>query len=97
MEQTLFRIVQEGLSQHCRGIAGATRAGVAVLYQEREIEIRIGDNGTGFEPGQTNDGLGLRLIHERLEGIGGQVLIQSRRGNGTLLTMHVPAPPHDQE
>ena len=72
MEQTLYRIVQEGLSNIARH-SRATRAGVALIYQEQEIEMRIGDNGSGFDPVRTNDGLGLRLIHERLEGIGGQV------------------------
>jgi signal transduction histidine kinase/streptogramin lyase len=88
IEQVLYRIVQEGLSNIARH-SQATQANVRLLYQEHEIEIQIGDNGRGFEVSRTSSGLGLQLIHERLESIEGHVRIQSRPG-GTWLNIRVP-------
>ncbi len=93
-EQALYRIVLEGLSNIARH-SQATQAEVRVAYQEQDIQIEISDNGRGFDAATTADGLGLRLIRERLEGIGGRVDIQSRRGGGTLLMIHAPL--HRQE
>jgi ligand-binding sensor domain-containing protein/signal transduction histidine kinase len=88
IEQVLYRIVQEGLSNIARH-SQATRANVHIVYQEREIQIQIGDNGRGFDLPRTSNGLGLQLIHERLESIGGHIEIQSRSG-GTLLKISAP-------
>ena len=93
IEQVLYRIVQEGLSNIARH-SQATQANVRILYQEREIQIQIGDNGRGFDLTGTTRGLGLQLIHERTESVGGQVAIQSRPG-GTWLKIRVPIRAHD--
>ena len=92
VEQVLYRIVQEGLSNIARH-SQATQADVHIVYQESEIQIRIGDNGRGFDLPSTSNGLGLQLIHERLESIGGQVEIQSRPGD-TWLNIRVPVGVH---
>ena len=88
IEQVLYRMVQEGLSNIARH-SQATQASVRIVYQEREIQIQIGDNGKGFDLPRTSNGLGLQLIHERLESIGGHVDIQSSSG-GTWLQIRVP-------
>jgi signal transduction histidine kinase len=73
----------------------ATQAHVSIVYQEREIQIQIGDNGKGLDLSRASSGLGLQLIHERLESIGGHVEIQSRRGDGTWLMIKAPVQAHD--
>ena len=88
IEQILYRIMQEGLSNIARH-SGATQANVSILYQEQEIQLQIVDNGRGFDLPGTSSGLGLQLIHERLESIGGHVEIQSRPG-GTILNICAP-------
>jgi ligand-binding sensor domain-containing protein/signal transduction histidine kinase len=89
VEQVLYRVIQEGLSNIARH-SEATRASVVLAYGEHELRVEIGDNGKGFDPPVTTDGLGLQLIHERLESIGGQVDIESKPGSGTVLRIHVP-------
>jgi ligand-binding sensor domain-containing protein/signal transduction histidine kinase len=92
IEQALYRIIQEGLSNIARH-SQATQANVRIAYQEREIQIQVGDNGRGFDLMGTSRGLGLQLIHERLESVGGHVDIQSRPG-GTWLNIRVPVQAH---
>jgi ligand-binding sensor domain-containing protein/signal transduction histidine kinase len=88
IEQVLYRILQEGLSNIARH-SKATQAEVQIVYQEQAIQIQIRDNGRGFDPSKTSSGLGLHLIHERLESIGGQVEIQSSSGG---VCLHIRAP-----
>ncbi len=54
------------------------------------LEIRVADNGQGYDLSQKPKGMGLRSIAERAESIGGQVDITSRPGQGT--TIHVLIP-----
>ena len=88
-EEVLYRIVQEGLANIARH-SQATRARIEVMYREHEINIQIADNGSGFDRARIADGLGLRLIRERLDRIGGELEINSRNGRGTVLTIRAP-------
>jgi ligand-binding sensor domain-containing protein/signal transduction histidine kinase len=89
IEQTLYRVVQEALSNVARH-SHASQAKIQIIYQDHEIQTQIEDNGSGFEVSKALNGLGLKLIQERIEGIGGQVDIQSRLGKGTIITFVVP-------
>jgi len=89
IEEALYRIVQEGLSNIARH-SRATRASIDMTFQEHELQIQIADNGIGFDRSRIADGLGLRLVHERLDRLGGQVDIRSRKGHGTVLTIRAP-------
>ncbi|MGE5073721.1 MAG: two-component regulator propeller domain-containing protein, partial [Anaerolineae bacterium] len=89
VEQAVYRVVQEGLANVARH-SHATRASVELAYQPSELRIRIEDNGTGFDAAKAGDGMGLPLIQERLEGIGGRLTIESRAGGGTELAACVP-------
>jgi signal transduction histidine kinase len=89
LEQVLYRIVQEGLSNIARH-SQATVADLRIVYGETEIRIDIRDNGIGFDLPATPHGLGLQLIHERLESIGGRVEIETHKGGGTSLTIELP-------
>jgi signal transduction histidine kinase/streptogramin lyase len=88
VEQVLYRIVQEALANIARH-SKATQADVCMVYHEHEIRVQIGDNGKGFDLSKTSSGLGLQLIHERLDSIGGHVDIQSMSGS-TCLDIRVP-------
>ncbi len=92
MEQALYRIVHEGLSNIARH-SQATQATLGIVYREQEIEIRVSDNGKGFDLQRKTGGLGMQLIRERAKSIGGQVDIRSQPGGGTLLIIRVPISP----
>lgn len=94
IEQALYRIIQEGLSNIARH-SQAAQASVRIAYQQSEICIQIGDNGRGFDLSRTSSGLGLQLIHERLESVGGHVDIKSSPG-GTWLNIRVPLQTQEQ-
>jgi two-component system sensor histidine kinase DegS len=72
---------------------------ITVEFNEDRARITIDDNGQGFElPDRTGDlaatgKLGLIGIHERARLLGGTLLIQSKPGEGTTVTVDVPVAP----
>lgn len=69
---------------------------VEVLPPDR-LALRIVDDGVGFDPErefQSPAGLGLAMITERAESIGGSAAVQSAPGRGTEVTITVPLEPN---
>lgn len=92
----LFRIVQESVNNIVKH-SGATRAGVSITRDENAIEIKITDNGKGFDTSKTPDdnsqrtGLGLTSIAERARILGANFSLESTPENGTtiFLTLNI--------
>jgi len=53
------------------------------------VELRVQDDGTGFEPGDGRR-FGLRGMRERAALLGGSVEVESQAGVGTVITAHLP-------
>jgi PAS domain S-box-containing protein len=93
VETLLYRLVQEGLTNISRH-ARATTGSVTVAGDDCAVSCSIRDNGIGFEvpaaEARVAVGLGLRLIQDRLEAVGGTLTITSAPGQGTELLARVP-------
>jgi PAS domain S-box-containing protein len=90
---TLFRIVQEQLKniiKHSR----ATSANISIQTTGNLVTLEIKDNGKGFDPQQTRQGIGLANIHERTQFYNGTVDIDASAGKGC--TLHVAIPVRDK-
>jgi signal transduction histidine kinase len=92
----VLAIVGETLSNVVRH-SHATRATVTVGPWPAEglgLEVRIEDNGTGFDPATAArlGHQGLANVRDRAAVIGGAIEIDSRPGSGTRIIVHVPAP-----
>ncbi len=91
LEVLVFRAIQDllnNVAQHSQ----ATQVKVQIDMGESEIRASVDDNGKGFdtqELGQQS-GLGLKLIKERVEMLGGQFEIDSAIGQGTRIGVRVP-------
>jgi signal transduction histidine kinase len=82
-----MRIVQEALS-NVRRHAGTGRATVSIEREGDQLRICIVDEGRGFDLGSVEervDGLqlGLRIMRERAESVGGSFVVESFPGKGT--------------
>jgi signal transduction histidine kinase len=65
-----------------------------IEQQPSQISISVKDNGVGFARSKNvaADGhFGLKGMHERMEGAGGTVTIESKLGEGTLVVLTIPA------
>jgi len=46
----------------------------------------VTDDGRGFDPAAVASGMGLHIMRERLEGVGGGFAVESPPGGGTTIT-----------
>ncbi len=85
----LVRALQEGLA-NVRKHAAAREVRVVLEYGERLVRLEVGDDGAGFDPGAT-EGFGLRTMQSRVAQAGGTLQVRSAVGEGTTVTVEVPA------
>ncbi len=99
IETSLYRIVQEGLTNIAR-YAKASAASVLLAYRNNMLRVIIEDNGIGFDVEKTRkekQSLGLKGISERAGLIGGTLTIESSPGQGTSLFIEIPYTPKEVE
>jgi two-component system sensor histidine kinase UhpB len=93
VELVLYRVVQEALSNVAKH-ASASNASVSLRGSRNEVTLRIEDDGVGFDAADVTpvdgSGLGLFGMRERLALVGGELEIQSSKGQGTTIVARVP-------
>jgi PAS domain S-box-containing protein len=83
VQVALYRIVQEALNNIAKH-ARATRVSVSLIQRAGHIELRVSDNGRGFDLAHVSpDRLGLSIMKERAGNIGASLEITSQIGHGT--------------
>ncbi|HEX4157674.1 MAG TPA: sensor histidine kinase [Rhizomicrobium sp.] len=86
----LFRIAQEAV-RNAATHSHAGRIAVTLETMENGLELRIEDDGSGFEPGKsTATGMGLRIMPLRARLIGATFRATSSPGEGTVITCVLP-------
>ncbi|MGG6263445.1 sensor histidine kinase [Leptolyngbya sp. AN03gr2] len=85
----LFCIVKEGLIN----VQKHSHASIVKLqsqFNDRELCLKLIDNGQGFDPALPQVGFGLKGIEERVQLLGGTFTIQSVIGSGTEIQITIP-------
>ncbi len=85
----LFLIYKEGLNNIARHSSAST-ADIALLCHEKVLELRVSDNGRGFDVGSRSNGNGIDNMKARAQQIGATLIIESALGNGTRLDVKIP-------
>jgi len=90
VESSLFRIVQEALT-NCVKHAKATQVTIELRTGgAQQMSLTVADNGIGFDADvQSSRGLGLLTMRERAEFMGGCFTLASAPGQGTRITVVV--------
>ncbi|HNE04785.1 MAG TPA: sensor histidine kinase, partial [Anaerolineales bacterium] len=87
-EAALLRVTQEAL-HNIKKHAHAQEVNITLSYMPDLFALDIADNGIGFE--QRNlKGFGLKTMRERIEEIGGSLVIESQFGAGTTIAVSLP-------
>jgi signal transduction histidine kinase/streptogramin lyase len=95
LRDEIYRIAGEAMRNAFRH-AQARRIEVAIGYGERQLRLRVRDNGRGIDPeilaenGRAGH-WGLAGMRERAEVIGGRLEVWSERQSGTEVELTVPA------
>jgi PAS domain S-box-containing protein len=91
LESTLFRIVQEALTNIGRHAGPGARTKINLHKDDDRIHLEIRDWGAGFDnTAVSNKAHGLRGIRERARLMGGNAAIHSKPGVGTLVVVEIP-------
>jgi len=92
LEVMIFRAMQELLGNAARH-SQATLVKIMLDLGEDRVRVSVDDNGKGFDPESVQQGssLGLKLIRERAEMLGGNFEIDSTLGTGARISFAVPA------
>ena len=89
VEDSAYRIVQEALTNVVKH-AAASRVDVVIEGDDDRLELRVSDDGKGFDPGASSSGFGLVGMRERVDLLGGTIAIEPQERRGT--TIHVTLP-----
>lgn len=88
-DDELMLLLTEALSNALRH-SEASYVGVDVELENRELILRVSDDGTGFDPGQVEAGMGLANMRTRVLGLDGEMEVESQVAVGTVVTARIP-------
>jgi two-component system, NarL family, sensor histidine kinase UhpB len=97
VQTAIYRILQEALANVGRH-AGATAVAVDIEADDERLELRVRDDGAGFDPAAMTRsargdgpgaGLGLSGMVERARLAGGELDVRSAPGGGTTVTLRI--------
>ncbi len=96
VQTALYRIAQEGLANVLKH-AHAWRVEVELAETPFGVALRIEDNGRGFDAAQValqsdRPHLGLIGMQERVELLGGTLMVEAAPGAGTSIRVRIPLP-----
>lgn len=90
LENAVFRIVQESLTNVCRH-SSSDKARVRLMQKGDRVQVEVEDWGIGFDPNSVEEkSFGLAGIRERSRLLGGQATIDSTPGEGTRIVVKLP-------
>lgn len=87
----VYRTIQESVNNAIK-YANASKVSIAIKSNDDQIEIAIVDDGIGFDIGDTSTGNGLLNMKKRIREIGGDFNLQSKAGEGTIVSARFPKP-----
>lgn len=95
LEVLIFRALQElmgNAARHNANEAVKVQISVHVILNSDVIRVSVSDNGKGFTPDQivNSEGVGLKLIQERFEMLGGTLKLDSAPGKGCNILLQAP-------
>jgi signal transduction histidine kinase len=95
IEINIYRLTQEAINNAIK-YADSTHIIVQLSHSNNLLSITIDDNGKGFDTNEvakkrnSQSGMGLLFMKERIEYINGRVFINSIIDEGTKVTFNIP-------
>jgi two-component system sensor histidine kinase DegS len=70
--------------------ASPTAVRIEVAESDRSVTLRISDDGIGFDPSAVTERFGLVGMRERVEIANGELRVESKPGEGTVVVADLP-------
>jgi signal transduction histidine kinase len=90
LQLTIYRIVQEALTNTRKHAGPAARSSVALHYGDDAVEVRVRDDGRGAAAGDDGRGHGLLGMRERVALYGGSIRVGPLPGGGFEVLVRLP-------
>ncbi|MBC6467980.1 sensor histidine kinase [Actinomadura alba] len=90
LQLTVFRIVQEALTNTLKHAGTGATAHVNLHYGDDSVEVRVRDDGRGAAAADDGRGHGLVGMRERVAMYGGSALARARSGGGWEVVARLP-------
>ncbi len=94
-ELSIYRIIQELINNSIKH-AGATETFIQLHRHNHMLTITVEDNGKGFSPKETGNGIGLSNIQSRVSFLNGKMDIRSEQQKGTSVYIEILLNKHEQ-
>lgn len=88
-EATAYLCVLEALTNAAKYARGQPVT-VSLSIDGADLQVKIADQGDGFDPAVRTTGTGLASLHDRLDALGGRLVVDSAPGRGTTLLAVLP-------
>jgi signal transduction histidine kinase len=82
VESAIYFVCMEALQNAMKHAAGATQIRLDLVHARGMLVFEVSDDGPGFTPRAGSSG-GLRNMQDRLEAVGGRLIVDSSPGHGT--------------
>lgn len=90
--RTLLLVAKEALNNSIK-YSGCRSVSIGLKVVDRNIELGVSDDGSGFVPQEHSGGHGLVNMRRRAEKLGGTYRLKSSRGEGTSIMLTIPLRP----
>ena len=90
LERAVYFCCLEALQNTAKHAGPGAAARVGVWQLRRQLLFEISDTGPGFTPGHAPPGTGLVNMRDRIEAVGGSLVVISRPTRGTMIRGAVP-------
>lgn len=84
----IFRVLQESINNALK-YSEASKIEVSFTEEKNDINIKINDNGKGFDINTVEFGNGLNNMQRRIEEVGGKITLTSTIDKGTFISIHI--------
>lgn len=91
-EVVILRACQEALSNALKHAGSSAAVAVELTYADDTLSVCVRDDGCGFDPSAPSGGYGLVGLRARAAEVGGTAVIRGAPGDGTTVTVRLPAP-----
>ncbi len=91
LESAVYFCCLEALQNAAKHAPGASRVTITLREDDR-LCFEVTDDGEGFDVRASADGMGLTNMRDRLEAVGGALVIRSEPGRGSVISGTVPLP-----
>jgi signal transduction histidine kinase len=89
LETALYRITQEAMTNAFKH-SGAESLSIEITETDDHIDVRVRDEGRGYDPSEHTGGFGLLGMRERVQLLGGRLTVDTAPGAGTAVMARLP-------